>query len=133
MATPNLRDAIRTMQRGPGFDEGWTAVSAASTDATGVVVKAAPGAGFRLVITDLIITNTGSAAGVTYLTETSAAGTKLAHVALGIGSTTPTQAVINLRKPIFLGENKSLWVYGYTNSSNIVTAVGYTIDINDIK
>ena len=113
-----------------GPDEGWVAYNATlATDTTAQVVKAAPGADKRLVITDLIISNTGSA-GLLILQDPTGTPVVLGKIAIGA---TSASLIIPLRKPIMLGTNKGLNVVGFSSSSVTVVANGFTIDNADIK
>lgn len=127
MAAPTIRSLIRAHERGMGLDGGWVAFnSTAANDTTARAVKAAPGAGKRLMVTDLILTNTGSA-GLAIIQDT--ATTVLMKIP--IGATTGV-AHYPLRKPIILPENKGLDVVGFSSSSVILNVTGFTIDSADL-
>lgn len=127
MAAPSMRSAIRAMERGMGVDGGWVAFNTTTAnDTTARVIKAAPGAGKRLMITDIIISNSGSA-GLAIIEDSD--GTDLMKL---LCSATTFQAHIPLRKPMILPENKGLSVVGFSSSGVIVNVTGFTIDSADL-
>lgn len=110
-----------------GVDGGWVAFNTTTAnDTTARAIKAAPGAGKQLMITDIIITNSGSA-GLAIIEDSD--GTDLMKILCG--ATTHCQH-FPLRKPMILPANKGLSVVGFSSSGVIVNVTGFTIDTADL-
>lgn len=103
----------------------WSACEDETDAATDDEIKAAPGAGVSLVVTDLIITNDATAA-ITFklLEDTASAKTSL----LGTMKIAASSAfVLALKTPLVLTANKNLG-YTTTGTSNYsVFVAGYTV------
>lgn len=134
MATPTLRDAFRTMQRGIGYDEGWIATNASAADDTPwVEIKATPGSGKRLCITSITITNTGSGTGIAQITETGLSGAVVWRGVLQAGNTNATQFTVQFEKPLICTENVPIGIFGVANHALLATVAGFTASSDDIK
>lgn len=101
----------------------WSATDNQSSAQTNTALKAAPGSGLSLYITDIIISNGATAGNVKLVEDT--AGTpadvvEVMYFAINGG------AVIPLRAPIKLTANKNLGYTSVTCTTHSITVCGFT-------
>ena len=118
-----IMDRNRRMLVNQVHPNSWTVTHAETSAQTDHELKAAPGAGLSLYVTDIIISN-GATAG-TVIVELDGASAKTPiigplYLAISGG------AVINLKTPIRITANKNIALTSATVTTHSITINGYT-------
>lgn len=100
----------------------WVAFENHTTAQTDNPIKGTPGAGYRLVITDIILSN-GATAGTIKLVENTASASDISatyYFAINGGMAMPMSGVIRLSENVDLGFTSA------TVTTHTITVLGYT-------
>lgn len=111
------RQCVNTVH--PNF---WSATATYAGAQTATEIKAAPGAGLSLYITDVIVSNGATAGNIKFLEDTGTPGAdkiEIMYFAANGG------AVIHFRTPIKLTANKNFGITSITCTTHSVTVNGY--------
>lgn len=98
----------------------WSVSADYSSAQTNTSVKASPGAGLKLYITDIFISNGATAGNITLLNGSGGTVMFEAYCAINGG------AVLNLRTPIVLSAATALCITSTTVTTHAITVCGYT-------
>ncbi len=100
----------------------WSAAAAFGAAQTDTEVVATPGGGLSLYVTDIIISNNGTAGSVKLVEDTASAVDVLEVMFFAENG----GAVINLQTPIKLTANKNLGITSVSCTDHSITVCGYT-------
>lgn len=100
----------------------WSAIHDFTEAQTAHEIKATPGAGLSLYLTDIVISNGATAGNVVLLEDTAAAANKTGTMYFAING----GAALHLKTPIKLTANKNLGITSVTCTTHSVTISGYT-------